>query len=91
MIKNIDLTEETTVINFNENNSDPYFYLSNKYCWIKNTGSSAVGVFAAGAESVSVSSGECFRVTVPSDNKITLTGAGSVTAATGNESVSPFM
>lgn len=91
MIKNIDLTEETTVINFNENNSDPYFYLSNKYCWIKNTGSSAVGVSAAGAESVSVSSGECFRVTVPSDNKITLTGAGSVTIATGNESVSPFM
>ena len=34
MIKNIELSEETTVINFNENNIDPYFYLSNKYCWI---------------------------------------------------------
>lgn len=91
MIKNIDLTEETTVINFNENNSDPYFYLSNKYCWIKNTGSSAVSVSAAGAESVSVSSGECFRVNTPPNNMIVFTGTGSVIIATGNESVSPFM
>ena len=91
MIKNIELTEETTVINFNENNTDPYFYLSNKYCWIKNTGSSDIGASVTGAESVSVSPGECFRVTVPFDNKIVLTGAGSVTVVTGNESVSPFM
>lgn len=91
MIKNIDLTEETTVINFNESGSDAYFYLSNKYCWIKNTGGSAVSVSVTGAESVSVSPGECFRVTVPLDNKIVLTGAGSVTVITGNESVCPFM
>ena len=91
MIKNIDLTEETTVINFNEQGSDPYFYLSNKYCWIKNTGSSDIGVSAAGAESVFISSGECYRVNIPFDNKIVLTGTGSVTVATGNESVSPFM
>lgn len=91
MIKNINLTEETTVINFSENGSDPYFYLSNKYCWIKNTGSADVSVSAAGSESVSVSSGECFRVNTPPDNMIVLTGAGSVTLIAGNESVCPFM
>lgn len=91
MIKTIELTNEITVVDFNDSGKDPYFYLSNKYAWIKNTGSSDIGVAVTGADSVSVGSGECFRVNVPSDNRIALTGAGSVLIVTGNESVSPFM
>lgn len=91
MIKNITLTDETTIIDFNEQGSDPYFYLSNKYAWIKNTGGSDIGVAVTGADSVSVGGGECYRVNTPPDNTITLTGTGSALIVTGNESVSPFM
>ena len=90
MIKNITLTDETTIIDFNEQGGDPYFYLSNKYTWIKNTGGSDIGVAVTGSETVTVSGGECFRVNTPPDNKIALTGAGSALIVTGNESVSPF-
>ena len=91
MIKNINLTDDTTVINFNEHGGDPYFYLSNKYAWIKNTGSSDIGAAVTGSETVTVSGGECFRVNVPFDNTITLIGTGSALIVTGNESISPFM
>lgn len=91
MIKNLTLADEITVVDFNDSGKDPYFYLSNKYAWIKNTGGFDIGVAVTGSDSVSVGSGECFRVNVPPDNKIALTGAGSVIILTGNESVSPFM
>lgn len=91
MIKNINLTDGTNVIDFNESGNDHYFYLSNKYCWIKNTGESDVSVIAEGAETVTISSGESFRVTVPLNNKISLEGAGSVLLITGNEAACPFM
>lgn len=91
MIKNIELTEETTVINFNEQGGDPYFYLSNKYAWVKNTGSSDISIAVNGSETVTVSGGECFRINTPPDNMITLTGSGSALIVTGNESVCPFM
>lgn len=91
MIKNIKLTNEMTVVDFNEQGGDPHFYLSNKYAWIKNTGGSDIGAAVTGSDSVSVGSGESFRVNVPSDNRIVLTGTGSALIVTGNESVSPFM
>lgn len=91
MIKNLTLTDETTVVDFNEQGGDPYFYLSNKYAWVKNTGGSDIGVAVTGADSVSVGAGECYRVNTPPDNTITLSGVGSVLIVTGNESVSPFI
>ena len=91
MIKNINLTDDTTVVDFNEQGGDPYFYLSHKYAWIKNTGGTDIGIAVTGADSVSVGSGECFRINISPDNKIALTGSGSVLIVTGNESVCPFM
>lgn len=85
-----------TSVSFNESGSNPYFYVSERYAWIKNK-SSAV-MYASLSDDVGegvsgtteIPSGEASRIELDGTNRLFFSGEGSVEIKTSSSAVCPF-
>ena len=87
---------DVTAVNFDIDMTNPYFYLSEKFVWVKNKSPSAMYVSDkeipdAGTDGVSeIPSGECVLVNTPAANIIYLSGDGDAEIYTSDVAVCPF-
>ena len=95
MIKNVTVSG-ITEINFNTDGKSPYFYASEKYCWIKNRSDAVMYVSldencTAGADGTAlISAGESRRIIISPENKIYISGMGDAEIDTGDNPECPF-
>ena len=91
-IRTITITD-ITAVDFDEDLKNPYFYLSEKFVWVKNKSPSAMYVSDkeipdAGTDGVSeIPSGECVLVNTPAANIIYLSGDGDAEIYTSDVAV----
>ena len=94
-IKTITVSGVTTV-NFDPNETNPYFYASEKYCWVKNNSEAAMYVSldencTAGADGTAkIGAGEAGLIMLSPTNKIYISGSGSAEVRTTDIAVNPF-
>ena len=94
-IRTIAITD-VTAVDFDPEKTDPYFYLSEKFIWVKNRSPSVMYVsgseiFDAGSDGVSeIPAGDCVRVNTPPANIIYLSGDGDAEIYTSDSAVCPF-
>jgi len=87
---------DITAVDFDENKTEPFFYLSEKFVWVKNKSPSEIyvsdtEVFDAGADGVSaVPAGECVLVNTPPANIIYLSGDGDAEIYTSDAALCPW-
>lgn len=85
-----------TAVNFNSDGKRPYFYASEKYVWIKNNSDAAMYVSldencVTGAVGTAlISSGECGRIELSSENTLYISGSGNAEIRTGDTAECPF-
>ena len=86
MIKTISIngSEELTL------SSEPYFYKSDKYAWIKNKSSDDIFASADNSHFISIPAGLSGRIEILRGNKIFVTGSGDIEIHTSDVSVCPF-
>jgi hypothetical protein len=95
MIKNVTVSG-ITEINFNTDGKTPYFYASEKYCWIKNKSDAVMYVSldescTAGADGTAlIPAGEARRMIISPENKIYISGMGDAEIDTGDRAECPF-
>lgn len=85
-----------TEVNFDPDGKLPYFYSSEKFCWIKNKSDSAMYVsldencIADADGTAQISSGECGMIILSAENKIYLSGSGDAEIKTSDFAECPF-
>ena len=85
-----------TAVYFDPNSTNPYFYASEKYCWVKNNSSAAMYVSinescTAGADGTAlIAAGEVGLIQLSPANTIYISGSGSAEIRTTDVAVCPF-
>ena len=85
-----------TEVNFNSDGTKPYFYSSEKYCWIKNLSdadmyASLDSACTAGAAGTAlISAGECVLIELSPANKVYISGSGNAEIHTRDSAECPF-
>lgn len=85
-----------TAVYFDPNSTNPYFYASEKYCWVKNNSSAAMYVSldstcTAGADGTAlIAAGETGMIQLSPANTIYISGSGSAEIRTADVAVCPF-
>ena len=85
-----------TAVYFDPNSTNPYFYASEKYCWVKNNSNAAMYVSlnetcTAGADGTAlIAAGEVGMIQLSPSNTIYISGSGSVEIRTTDVAVCPF-
>ena len=85
-----------TEVNFNSDGTKPYFYSSEKYCWIKNLSdadmyASLDSACTAGAAGTAlISAGECVLIELSPANKVYVSGSGNAEIHTRDSAECPF-
>ena len=85
-----------TEVNFNSDGTKPYFYSSEKYCWIKNLSdadmyASLDSACTAGAAGTAlISAGECVLIEISPANKVYISGSGNAEIHTRDSAECPF-
>ena len=85
-----------TAVYFDPNSTNPYFYASEKYCWVKNNSSAAMYVSlnescTAGADGTAlIAAGETGLIQLSPANTIYISGSGSAEIRTTDVAVCPF-
>ena len=70
--------------------SEPYFYKSEKYAWIKNRSSDEMSASADNENFISIPAGLSGRIEILHGNKIFITGSGDAEIHTSDVSFCPF-
>ena len=87
---------DITAVNFDIDMTNPYFYLSEKFVWVKNRSPSVMlvsgkNIFDAGDDGVSeIPAGECVMLNMPPTNIIYLSGDGDAEIYTSDVAVCPW-
>ena len=95
MIKTITVSG-ITAVDFDPNNTQPYFYAANKYIWIRNDSEDAIyaslnSSCTAGADgTMKIPAGEAGMLILSPDNTIYLSGSGAAEIRTGDTAECPF-
>lgn len=85
-----------TAVYFDPNSTNPYFYASEKYCWVKNNSSAAMYASlnescTAGADGTAlIAAGETGLIQLSPANTIYISGSGSAEIRTTDVAVCPF-
>lgn len=85
-----------TEVNFNSDGTKPYFYSSEKYCWIKNLSDADMyasldsACTAGAAGTVLISAGECVLIELSPANKVYISGSGNAEIHTRDSAECPF-
>ena len=85
-----------TAVYFDPNSTNPYFYASEKYCWVKNNSNAAMYVSlnetcTAGADGTAlIAAGEVGMIQLSPANTIYISGSGSAEIRTTDVAVCPF-
>lgn len=85
-----------TAVYFDPNSTNPYFYASEKFCWVKNNSSAAMYVSlnescTAGADGTAlIAAGETGLIQLSPANTIYISGSGSAEIRTTDVAVCPF-
>lgn len=85
-----------TAVYFDPNSTNPYFYASEKYCWVKNNSTAAMYVSldstcTAGADGTAlIAAGETGLIQLSPANTIYISGSGSAEIRTTDVAVCPF-
>ena len=95
MIKTITVSG-ITAVDFDPENTQPYFYAANKYIWIRNDSEDAIyaslnSSCTAGADgTMKIPAGEAGMLILSPENTLYLSGAGAAEIHTGDSAECPF-